>query len=432
MRVFSLLTIAAAAAVSRAAYCHGKPSPDARNNTFPIWEAEPTFVRKAANASAYRAGAPGFEFWVLHLYGSAYEMGHAQGTLFTEEVTYVVNNVYSYILQQVQEGINNLPPWLQKVVLQYGVELAFDLIALLTKPFTPQHFFDEIQGMADATGLSAKKILHIHLIGELTQGDCSLYGAWGEATLGSKMLAMRALDWDTSNPAVNLPAVTVYHPTEGHAFANVGFIGWIGALTGQSSARLSIHEIGVSFPDSTFGSESYAGIPFIFLLRDILQFDMSWQEAVQRVQAANRTCDLILGVGDGNQNTARAIQYSASVAVPMDDQTLRPTNTTGYTWHPRVKDVVYYGMDWDCPSYNSAMHEGIMRHYGSLTPENTIENILPIVQTGDVHAAVYDLTDQQLYVSFLATDNTTVPEPRMAYNRRFTRLNLTALFTLPQ
>lgn len=86
----------------------------------------------------------------------------------------------------------------------------------------------------------------------------------------------------------------VYHPSagNGHAFANVGFVGWIGALSGQSSAHMAISEIGtlvlpvfacrvcnwkplcvagVAFPDSTFGAESRSGIPFTFLLRDILQ-----------------------------------------------------------------------------------------------------------------------------------------------------------------
>ena len=36
-----------------------------------------------------------------------------------------------------------------------------------------------------------------------------------------------------------------------------------------------------------------------YLLRDIIQFDESLQEAIQRITSANRTCDLILGVGDG-------------------------------------------------------------------------------------------------------------------------------------
>lgn len=62
---------------------------------------------------------------------------------------------------------------------------------------------------------------------------------------------------------------------------------------------MAISEIGVAFPDSTFGKMSRIGIPFTFILRDVLQFDNSLQDALDRMTNANRTCDLILGVGDG-------------------------------------------------------------------------------------------------------------------------------------
>ena len=65
-------------------------------------------------------------------------------------------------------------------------------------------------------------------------------------------------------PFKNYPQVTVYHPNNGngHAFANVGWTGWLGSITGISSYQMAISEIGVSFPDSTFGKESRFGTPF--------------------------------------------------------------------------------------------------------------------------------------------------------------------------
>ena len=42
---------------------------------------------------------------------------------------------------------------------------------------------------------------------------------------------------------------------------------------GISSKQIAISEIGVTFPDETFGNTSRFGVPFTFLLRDILQFD---------------------------------------------------------------------------------------------------------------------------------------------------------------
>ena len=62
---------------------------------------------------------------------------------------------------------------------------------------------------------------------------------------------------------------------EGVSFANVGWTGWLGSITGMSSERVAISEIGVSFPDASFGNESRVGNPFTFLLRDIIQFDTS-------------------------------------------------------------------------------------------------------------------------------------------------------------
>jgi exportin-7 len=42
---------------------------------------------------------------------------------------------------------------------------------------------------------------------------------------------------------------------------------------------MAISEIGVSFPDASFGKESRFGVPFTYILRDILQFDADIEAA---------------------------------------------------------------------------------------------------------------------------------------------------------
>ena len=144
------------------------------------------------------------------------------------------------------------------------------------------------------------------------------------------------------------------------------------------------------------------------------------------------------------------MQYSSSVATVISDTNLIPANDT---WHPKIPNIVYFGMDWDCPSYNEvrtwivsparhrvcwsecvrkcfrgsveedcraatvvvscrydaycmclvchggrsgpqALADRLKYYYGNITAENTIYGITSIVQTGDVHIGVYDLTDQ--------------------------------------
>ena len=44
-------------------------------------------------------------------------------------------------------------------------------------------------------------------------------------------------------------------------------------LIGMNDERMAISEIGAAYADYTFGKESRKGIPFTYLLRDVLQFD---------------------------------------------------------------------------------------------------------------------------------------------------------------
>ena len=66
-----------------------------------------------------------------------------------------------------------------------------------------------------------------------------------------------------------------------------------------TSGRLFCN-LGVSNPDESFGPQkSGEGIPFSMLMRDIMMFDESLDNARSRIASANRTVDLILGIGDG-------------------------------------------------------------------------------------------------------------------------------------
>ena len=297
------------------AYCNGSPNPNAVSNPYPINTSEPVFLRSVSGGHAYLAGTEGFQFYVTHVYGSAYEMGFAQGSLYPVEIPQMLNRTWQYMVGQVEAGLGSLPKWLADLIGDIGLELALDVLIDLTRPSTGAYFFEELQGIADGAHVDFKTLSRVHLIGELTQGDCSMIGAWGDSTLDGKTLQLRALDWDTEGPFRDYPSVTVYHPTTpgAHPFTNVGLLGFIGTFTGQSSVQLGVSEIGVSYPDTTyFGNESFAGIPFVFVLRDILEFDNTVFDAVDRLSNANRTCDLILGVGDGKEKTARGFAYSSS------------------------------------------------------------------------------------------------------------------------
>jgi hypothetical protein len=98
----------------------------------------------------------------------------------------------------------------------------------------------------------------------------------------------------------------------------------------------------------------------------------------------------------------------------------------------------------------------LQKYHGNITSENIMQNIAPIVQTGNLHVAMYDLTSQVsvlaaccvsacvllsmalsrftqllqiMYVTFAAKDGS--PPPLMGYDRQYTFLNVTALVNEP-
>lgn len=117
-------------------------------------------------------------------------------------------------------------------------------------------------------------------------------------------MQLRALDWNMDGPFRNYAAVQVFHAepnqvcgvcffvetaahffnTKGRSFATVGFPGFMGALSGMNDQKLAISEIGVSYPDPSYGKESRVGVPFIFMLREILQFDSTLAQAAARMR----------------------------------------------------------------------------------------------------------------------------------------------------
>jgi hypothetical protein len=432
MRVVPLLLLLVAR-FSIAAFCHRKPNPNAKINLNEIMEANPRFVKAVPNGAMYMIGEGDDALPVTHLWGNAYQKGFARGQLHKEDMPKFMDRVWAYfeseILGFVNGSVTSLIPvgvlmWISNV----GLDTALDLTYAATSKYTGSYFIDEMQGMADATHYPIERIRRIHMIGEVTKGACSMIGAWGEALGKDGLLTARALDWSVHGPFRDYPEIVIYHAQDSteNTFLNLGWIGWIGSITGLNDKGMSIHEIGVAFPDSEFGSESRFGVPFTFLLRDVLQFDKSQAAGVERIRKAHRTCNLILGVGGGPERTFNSMGVSASTFRLNTDKNMTPVAD----WHPRMDGIIYHAMDWSCPSYSQTMAAQLQKHYGNLTHEHIIREVLPITATGDLHIYVADLVNQQLWVA--NAQRSGAKGEFYAYDRAYIHLDLPSFWSVAQ
>jgi len=438
------------------ARCHGKPDPHAQPNEFPVEVPRLRPLGHAANGALFAVGDDDSVLRLLHVWGKPYDMGFAQCALQPDRCRSFFNATYAYLVEQVEDAAKavKLPKWFVEAVAKLGLEAALEAQWLVMESHVPKHFLDEMRGVADGAKLPLRTVLQLHMIGELTKAQCSMFGAWGSATPDGHLLQMRALDWDVAPPFTDHPQITVYHPEGGaasqHAFANIGFTGFVGAMTGLSAASTAISEIGVSFPDSTFGDESRFGVPFVFLLRDLLQFDANLTQMQRRISDAERTCHLMLGLGDGKAVAPGAAGGARGSATP--DASSAPFSGVRYAhsavsfftdpanvppteeWHPPLEDVIYWGMDWACPGYSVPLHHQLAAHHGNLTAEAAARDVAAVTQTGDLHIALYHLEPTpgqgKLLVSF-ARPTTSSAGPLKAFDRPYLDFDLAELFAKP-
>ena len=71
--------------LTHAAYCNGKPGQKYINNE-PIWNGQPKLLKKYQYGQLYEIGNDTTSMKLLHVYGSMYQMGLAQGVLLKEDL----------------------------------------------------------------------------------------------------------------------------------------------------------------------------------------------------------------------------------------------------------------------------------------------------------------------------------------------------------
>lgn len=195
MRAQLLILLAVFLVSASAAYCHGKPDKKLINEE-PIWSAQPRLLKKHQYGQLYEIGTGTTTMKLLHAYGTMYQMGLAQGVLLKEDLNVFIAELWDYIEEQIEGALpKKMPKFLKKGSSNFALGTVLDLNYEITLPYTNKKYYEEMRGIADGSGVDFKYFKRVHMIGELTKGACSMFGAWGKATSKGQTIQLRALDW---------------------------------------------------------------------------------------------------------------------------------------------------------------------------------------------------------------------------------------------
>ncbi|TNV78485.1 hypothetical protein FGO68_gene8749 [Halteria grandinella] len=385
--IFAVLTTVSAARDSLPD-CSGLP------NTSPVIEPNVIPLKTVLNGQSYLLSNDSANYvYLAKVSGSPYEMGYAQGELFKDELPLQLLNyetLYPVMTQSVlhtnailpDEYILMIPEW---ILIPLG-KFLLDMNWYIALPWIPQRYADELEGMADASGLSFERLRRANMVPEIIQAHCTVFGAWGPATEDGKVYHLRALDWNPFTPINQFPAIIIYESNEegSQTIANINYLGWIGTLTTMSKLGISVGEKVMlpregshDYPE--WPQVTYFGKPWQFVLRDTTQFATNLADVYYMLNTAKRTMRIHGGWGSAPDHSFRGMDFAANFVKLYDDH-----NYTHYSnqSHPQMDGIFYLDKHVQ-PSDNQCIKNIITPQYGHITAETIYSNLIGDHRTGD-------------------------------------------------
>jgi hypothetical protein len=327
---------------------------------------------------------------VLYLSGTPYERGYQHGKLLREEVR--DNLLYLY----------------DKILDKYHFEELLEEAYERQRPFIPQEYIDEMHGLAHGARLPLKVVHGIHALPEVTEWggkkvykklikdmmdgvllgtSCSNFCANKSATANGKMYTVRVLDWGLHKLSKlhEYPLITVNIPEKGIASANIGWVGFLGAVSGMNAKGITLGEMGYGDPDG----ETMRGEPMPFLLRDVLSQASDLSDVRKIIKNAPGTNSFVFLMSDGKTGKSELyVRDRSRFEVHQPGENLEDRGTK----FPAIKGLLYGG------HYQDKMTSKLNETRGTLTPEKIMRDVIPfIAMPSNFQNVLYSPSDLQFW-----------------------------------
>jgi predicted choloylglycine hydrolase len=236
---------------------------------------------------------------VLHLEGSYYDMGVQQAKLLSEQTQIAPRTIKHLLKKQIPV----LPAsWTMSLIDRFVFQKE--------APFIPKEYLDEMQGLADASGVDLRMVHVAAAIAYIT--SCETAAAWGPATKDHDLYFIRSnddfvpVDPLTKKSYADLRMVVVYKPIGEVPYVLINLPGLTGASDGMNAEGIAIGNM--SLPSKY---ETAAGIPMQFRIKQALGKSHNLDQAVALMTAKPLEGGYNFIVADAKIPKAVAIEMNA-------------------------------------------------------------------------------------------------------------------------
>ena len=323
---------------------------------------------------------------VLHLKGTPREMGYQHGALLRDKVR---SNMHNILEVQGEKTLVEVGP------LKLKPRQGIDMIVGIQEPYVPKKYFEELEGLAEGSGLTVADARAGNFLPELFH--CSGFAIANSATKDGTLYHGRvldyAIDWNLQEHAV----LIVAEPDGGIPFVNVTYAGFIGSVTGMNAEHVSVGEMGGG------GLGFWAGMPMAFLVREVLEKGKDLETAISVFRDNRRTCQYFYVVADGKTNEAVGMEASFGVFSLIKQGESHPLLPTA------VKDCVLLSAG---DRYKKLVERAQTGH-GQFTAESAMELMSrPVAMKSNLHNVLFEPKSTKLWVANATKDKKPAAEQK--------------------
>ena len=290
---------------------------------------------------ATREGLP-----VVHLQGSPFEIGYADGVLMQDKMHTLENGFLKMIQGYVPQH------WVMELLKNYVIYRNRHL-----SDFIPLDYRQEIYGTSLGCsdihleeGNFYNRLLNYHAAHDVSymmidnpfiaRAGCTSFGAWGDATANGHLITGRNFDWEAAEVFSRDRVVMLVEPDGKIPFISLAWAGMAGVVSGMNRAGISVTVNGApsSLPDQT-------ATPVAIVAREILERAHNLDETLKILRDAKVFVSTIWLVGsraDGKFIVVEKTPTATQVREPTGDSIVcgNDFQTPGLKDEPRNTNYV--------------------------------------------------------------------------------------------
>lgn len=339
---------------------------------------------RADGATVARAGGGFLEVVegskVLHLKGSPREMGRQHGVLLRDDIRAQVRYLFDV-------KARDFKPELLGIKVPLDAKRLILSIAQNQRRFVPPRFREELDGIAEGSGVALDEIVAANFIPEMFH--CSGFALANSATKDGALYHGRILDYGCDWQLQDHAVLVVAEPDGAIPFVNVTYAGFVGSVTGMNAKRISIGEMGGG------GLGHWDGVPMAFLVRMALEEADDLDEAIATFRDRPRTCQYFYVVADGKSKQAVGLEASwdAFKVVRMGES------------EPRLPHAVPDAVLLSIGTRYEELARRVKAGLGSFDAESARHLMdRPVAMKSNLHSVLFETSSTRFWVANASTD----------------------------